>query len=538
MFARDDAGNSYRFGYQSGNLIMKRTMALAMLLLCHSLAAESELPKVKIDPADPEIHYSGRWERSKQSAPWCAWQGSAIKATFRGTAINAEFESDRNEYVRIIVDRDVAKSRKIQLAEGKQCYVVATELTDGEHQVELVKETYSGKGRLTFHGFHIVGEGILKPLNPKPRLRIEFYGDSNLAGHSLEHEKNKGGAAYTGCFYTYAGIVSRMLDAEYHNISRGGAIIAGRLNSVTSFYNRVDFYEAEPRWDYYKFPADICVINIGANDINRKSKQQIKQDYRTLIASIRKVQPKAHIVIMNGYGWSRDEPANYTQEVVDEIDDPNLSRLVFPWLFNEWHGCEYDHAGMARSLVDHLTSLDPNWKPLHPMDVMDGFGRHGNVANGSFELVVPFGGYGWRYFQDGAQRIHDAAGSHDGEWYLRLPEGKQVHQPNPAKKGNRYTYKLHMRGKEKGAVAKIRIEFRDQEWRNEIPDTAKEFTFELDNAWKEYTAAVDAPDGPQPSDASRVPWQIIIRLTAETGAIDCDDVQLSNAKLSQNIDRR
>lgn len=516
---------------------MKWIMALAICSIC-LVSQAAELPEAMIDPADSRIRYSGRWERSNQTAPWCAWQGSNISAIFRGTSIHAEIESERKEYIRVIVDGEVAKSRKIALVEGRQSYLVANGLAAGDHQVELVKETYSGKGRLTFHGFQVTGGGILKSPQEEARLRIEFYGDSNLAGHSLEHEKNKGGAAHTGCFFTYAGIVSRMLDAEYHNISRGGAIIAGRLNSVMSFYNRLDFYEAEPRWDHRKFPADICVINIGANDINRKSKQQIKQDFKALITSIRMVQPKAHIVIMNGYGWSRDEPANYTKEVVDAIDDANISRLVFPWLFNEWHGCEYDHAGMARSLVDHLASLNPAWKPIHAMDVMDGFGRSGNVANGSFEMVAPFGGYGWRYFQDGALRIHDADGSHDGEWFLRLPQGKQVHQPNPAEHGHRYTYKLHMRGQEAATVAKIRIEFRDQEWRNEIPDTAKEFTFELGNTWDEYTVAVDAARGPQPSDPSRVPWQIIIRLIAKTGTVDCDDVQLSNLRLGQDTSHR
>jgi hypothetical protein len=290
----------------------------------------------------------------------------------------------------------------------------------------------------------------------------------------------------------------------------------------------MDFHQAEPHWNFDSFPADICVINIGANDINRKSKAQIKKDYATLLNAIRKMHPRAHIVVMNGYGWSRDETANYIQEVVADFGDANVSRLIFPWLFNEWHGCEYDHAGMARSLADHLATINPRWKEVQPMDVMDGFGRDGNVANGSFELVAPFGGYGWRYFQDGAQRIHDPDDSPDGEWFLRVPEGKQVHQPNPAATGNRYTYTISMRGQEAGSQARVRIEFRDQKWRNEIPNSAKDFSFALGASWKDYTVAVEAPAGVQPADPSRDVWQIIIRLEAQSGTVDFDDVRLSS----------
>ena len=166
-------------------------------------------------------------------------------------------------------------------------------------------------------------------------------------------------------------------------------------------------------------------------------------------------------------------------------------------------------------------------KQVRPIDVMDGFGRDGNVANGSFELVAPFGGYGWRYFTDGAQRIHDADASADGEWFLRLPLGKQVHQPNPASAGNRFTIKLKMRGREAGDRASVRIEFRDQEWRNEIPRSSRTFSYKLDTSWNDYAITLNSPAAAEPRDPSRDPWQIIIRLIAESGTVDIDDVRLS-----------
>ena len=119
------------------------------------------------------------------------------------------------EYLRIIVDGDHVGSRKIKLEAGQRSYVLADKLQPGQHSIEAVKETYSGRGRFYLYGLEAVEGKLVPQARPAPRLRIQFYGDSNLAGHSLEHEKNKGGSVYSGCHFTFAGIVSRMLEAEY-----------------------------------------------------------------------------------------------------------------------------------------------------------------------------------------------------------------------------------------------------------------------------------------------------------------------------------
>ncbi|MDP7014939.1 MAG: GDSL-type esterase/lipase family protein [Pirellulaceae bacterium] len=357
-------------------------------------------------------------------------------------------------------------------------------------------------------------------------MRIQFYGDSNLAGYSLEHERNKRGAAYSGCHFTFAGIASRLLDAEYQNISVSGATILGRHNSVMSFFDKMDFYEDEPKWQFGRFPADVCVVNIGANNVNRNGKEEIQRDYLALLRKLRQAHPAAHIVVMNGYGWDRDETANYTHEVVRKSADKRMSRVVFPWLFNEWHGCEYDHAGMARVLAEHLTTVNPAWRAVRAMDVMDGFGREGDVANGSFEFAAPFGGFGWRYFQAGAVRVHAPNESPSGEWFLRLPENCQVHQPNPAEKSKRYTYRLKLRSPNSGE-AKIRIEFRDQQFRNEIEGASREFVFKPGLNWREYSVSANSPDGT--GDKSRDAWQIIVRMISNAGTVECDNVRLTAA---------
>ena len=89
----------------------------------------------------------------------------------------------------------------------------------------------------------------------------------------------------------------------------------------------------------------------------------------------------------NAYGWDNTEPANYIHEVIADRVDLNMSSAVFPGLFERYHGCETDHAGMAQYLAELSTQV-MGWV-ASPPDVLSGFGKDGNVANGG---ALCFGG--------------------------------------------------------------------------------------------------------------------------------------------------
>lgn len=505
---------------------MIRYTSIVLLLCGISLVANAKT----IAPDHPQIEYVGRWHHSDRLAPWCAWQGSSFRFRFRGTGASVELEGgSQDEYLRVIVNGQ-ADPKMVRLAPGRQKLTLLSGRAEGDYEVELVRETYTSRGRMSLLGIEIAGEELLPVEQHSDRLRIAFYGDSNLAGYSVGNERNKAGAEFAGCHYTFAGILARMLRADYQNISSSGATISGQPNAVMTFHDRLDFFQQEPRWDFKQFPADICVVNVGANDINRKTQEQIIRDYVQLLGTLRKAHPQAHIVLMNAYGWSRLEPASYTSDVLARVQDKNLSRLVFPWLFNEWHGCEYDHAGMAVTLARHLGAINPAWKPVNAPDVMDGFSRNGNVANGSFEHAAPFGGFGWRYRDDDGQRVHDPNVAPDGNWYLRLPAGSEVQQPMPTSTNTAHTYRLKMRAASHRAAVTIRFEFRDQQWRNELKDSGREFRFELSDRWQDYEVQVDSPAIRHPQGPSYDPWQIIFRIIASTGTVDVDAISATRKR--------
>jgi hypothetical protein len=317
-----------------------------------------------------------------------------------------------------------------------------------------------------------------------------------------------------------------MFNAEHVNFSKSGATI----RSLDTAHGRTDWNSSTPAWDFGNFQADLVVVNIGANDAGPE--RRLKTRYHNLLDDLRAEQPNAHIMLFNAYGWSFNEPANFIHEVIAERGDPDMSSAVFPWVFAQYHGCEYDHGGMAMVLAEHVQSI-MGWTP-NPQDVMSGFGAGGDVANGSFEQVAPFGGWGWRYFDDpGVSRAQDPAGAYDGDYYLRLSDGAHSQQTNPAFSGETYTITAWMRGASNGDQVDITADFRNQGMgAGEVsPIVAFRETRTLTTNWQEYSMSATAPVGGNPVYATRVTF------TAGPGDnVDIDAVAMSSTSTTPDTD--
>ncbi len=467
---------------------------------------------------DANILLTGRWNDANPQAPWCSWLGCSIIANFSGSEIRASFETvaDKNDSLFVILDNDLSKAKTIQLGQGKREYVLASHLSDGVHKIEIVKKSPGGSAHiLTFHGFKITGMGLTPP-PARPRYKIEFYGDSNLAGISVEHERNRGETKFRDSFYGLAGIASRMLNAEYHNISQGGETIHDAPKNIWD-----KFYPNSPeKWDFKKNSPDVVVINLGANDVKRPL-DSIKRAFHSFLDTVRATHPRAHIVLMNSFGWSYDEPANFTSELIQSRNDPSLTCLHFPWVFEQWHGCQYDHSGMAHLLAKHL-SAELNWK-LNPSDVMNGFGIKGDVANGSFEQSAPFGGFGWRYLDDpGVERIDNESTAKHGNYYVSLKNGAKIHQPNPASNGEHFQITGWLRGNSKNKTAVVSVEFKDQKMWTQPLDVQTD-SHKLTPGWKKFVMRVRAPE-----KTVRPIFQIkLIFSSSEGSVVEVDHVTMS-----------
>ena len=468
--------------------------------------------KVDVMPDAPELRYVGRWVDVDPSRPWAGWQGASVSATFDGTAVSVVLDpGGQSEWFRFVIDGDHHGSTKVLIDDGARTTVAARGLEPGPHTIEVVKET-NGGSRTVLLGMEIAGAGLVAP-PPAPTRKIVFIGDSNLAGSSLEHESDRWGKQYMGAHFTYAGVASRRVDATFHNLAIGGET----LGSMQRKLDRVDPYTEFPQWDFVRDAPDAIVMNLGANDVGRPE-EDIRASYHSILDDIRSLWgAEVHIVVFNAWGWDAREPANYTGDVVAERDDPNLSVATFPWVFEQWHGCETDHAGMAEVLVQHLDAT-LGWSP-GPSDVVSGYGVDGSVANGGFEQVAPFGGYGWRYRLDaGVVRLVDPSQAHSGEAFLRLNDGARTHQPNPARAGQTVTARLWVKGASADDEVRVMIDFRDQTMYTP-PLQVTERVFALDTSWQEIVLEAEAP-------ALDV-WHTRLSIGSEPGStVDVDDISM------------
>ena len=123
--------------------LLRLVLLIAVCLVAEVLCAET------ISPNDPRVNLSGRWSVENSTSPWCAWQGSSFTTEIIGTNLSAVFSSRAEEYVRVIVDGDDQSSTKLRIKKGTHKQVLVSGLNDGRHRVQVVKETYLGRGRLT-----------------------------------------------------------------------------------------------------------------------------------------------------------------------------------------------------------------------------------------------------------------------------------------------------------------------------------------------------------------------------------------------------
>jgi len=475
-----------------------------------------------IDPSDSNIIYTGRWNLNDASQPRITWSGATVTIKFKGTRLNASLENEVGvDQFRIVIDGE-ANTDVLTVSTGIKTYILAEGLLDGEHTVVVMKETFYNQVAI-IHGFYSDGE--LLPSENRPVLRLAFFGDSNMDGSSNYSEKNEGDS---GSYFAYPAMTSRMLDAEMHLQAVGGAKLdENGDNDVRSFIYSPDYYNQDRNYRS-GFEPHVIVVNAGANDLG-VGKAEIKERFENVVSDLRNVYGDVpHIILMNAYGWDVNEPANYSQEIMDELGG-NLSVLHFPWLWEQWHGSQWDHSGQAHMLANHIASLDEAWSIKYSNDIIDGFGRNGDFANGGFEYQAPFGGYGWRYKDNGVELIKNEAQASEGQYYIRLAEGTEVHQPtdatadlNPGMTNGTEIYNItaKIRGIDVNSIAQISTHFEGQQLYTHADDITSYQTsdFNLTTQWQEYSHTAQANEGV---------WTIFNYIRAKNGTIEVDDVKMT-----------
>ncbi|AXT60532.1 electron transporter RnfD [Aquimarina sp. AD10] len=352
--------------------------SITLLFLLSCKASNTNNKVIIIAHDDKNITYEGRIGKSEtKQASELYWSGTSLKVNFNGISAKAILEDQNGtNYYNIIIDNQ--KIDVLKLKKGKHTYILADNLSSGQHSIELTKRNEWTYGTTLFYGFEIFGSKVVPPNEKKP-LSIEFYGDSITTGHGNEDYsgEDKPDGNVTNNYMTYAAMTARTINAEYTCIARGGiGIMVSWFNMIMpEMYDRLNPNDATSKWDFKKHP-DIVVVNLFQNDswiVNHPEHEEFKRrfgkqkpsektiinDYQSFIKKIRTHYPKASIVCLLGNMDVTKEKSkwpSYVTSAIDQLKDNNIFTCFVPFKNTKGHPKVEEHQIIAKKLTTIIKS--------------------------------------------------------------------------------------------------------------------------------------------------------------------------------------
>lgn len=323
----------------------------------------------------PDLYYEGRIMYNDSSAV-LSWPGTSVTLNFKGSSISAILQDmDTANYYNVIVDNQLVS--KFHTGIEKHCYVLASDLKDENHTIQLFKCTEWDKGKTLFFGFELPQKSeILPPSQPKKR-KIEFYGNSITCGYAIEENSNDLGIGYfENNYFTYAALTARHFDVQYYCISKSGIgiMVSWFPLIMPEMYDRLDATDSTSRWDFSKYTPDIVVINLFQNDswlVKMPKNDEFKHrfgtkapgenfiiaSYKNFIASIRSKYPNASIICALGSMDATKEGSKwpgYIQMAVKQLKDPKIYTHFFKFKGSYGHPNVAEQKIMADDLIKFI----------------------------------------------------------------------------------------------------------------------------------------------------------------------------------------
>ncbi|HYC84110.1 MAG TPA: hypothetical protein VEB86_02765 [Chryseosolibacter sp.] len=337
-------------------------------------APQTPHPVATVGPGHEALHYNGRLRQNKDSVT-IFWPGTTVRFKFRGTGVKAYLRDERGEnYFNVVIDQDSLQYFKT--GRQKSAYVLAENLRDSIHTLELVKRTEWDKGKTWFYGLQIDGE--LLQAEPARTRTIEFFGNSITAGYAIEDYSggDSPDSTYTNNYATYAAITARYFNANYYcTVKSGiGILVSWFPLTMPEMYDRLDPEDPQNKWDFSTVQPQVVVVNLFQNDswlinmpdhesfkqrfgAHRPDEKQIVAAYKDFIIKLRNVYPQAHIICALGCMDAVKENSpwpGYVSAAVKSLADPRVYTHFFPFLSKAGHPREKENREMAESLISFI----------------------------------------------------------------------------------------------------------------------------------------------------------------------------------------
>ena len=342
------------------------------LILAGLLHAGLAMAATPVAPDDAKLQYAGRIDFSTPLAPVISWPNTSIAGRFTGTSLAVKLDDERGRnYFNVFLDGDLSAPLVIEAKQGEATYIVARKLAPGAHSFLITKRTEGEEGATVFRGLELDDGARLLPPPPRPKRRIEFFGDSITSGMGNEGALNGRDDAGKdkNSFLSYAAIAARQLRAEMHMSSQSGigVMISWFPFTMPDFYDQLSAVgNNDSQWDFKRWTPDVVVVNLLQNDswlIGRDHKLQPEPDeaqriaaYRQFVQRIRRHYPQAYIVCALG-SMDATRPGSpwpgYVRAAVQEMrtgGDKRIDTLFFDYTGYGQHPRVHHHAANAAKL--------------------------------------------------------------------------------------------------------------------------------------------------------------------------------------------
>lgn len=357
---------------------------LVGIVICSIVSCNSKMKNVRdesqlIPSNDNRIDYTGRMDFGYPDQVRFSGAGAYIEACFIGTYLKMDMsEGSGMNYIQVVVDDK--EPVRMQLKKGRNTYVLADNLTEGNHKVLICKDTEAAMGYLQFFGFFC--KDLIK-LNNLPERKIECYGNSITVGAKMlegepcdQTNNNINWNAANSAYNSYGALTARLLDSRWQLTAWSGIGMVQSCCNMTvtmpDVYDRLYLEKDTLKWDFSKYIPDVVTICLGQNDGPEVVlSDEYRGKYKFFIESLRSKYPKASIFCLTS-PMADEKLLSAMNQVLDELvgkfnssGDSRIFKVELPHgmcggCINQGHPGKEEHEQIAKVLSEEIKSK-MNW---------------------------------------------------------------------------------------------------------------------------------------------------------------------------------
>jgi len=325
-------------------------------------------------PADnANINYYGRVDFSIPAQPAFNWSGTTIEAAFSGPSIGVSLTDGNCNYD---IEIDGVRGSAVITQSGVTHYTFATGLSNSAHTVRMVQRTENHWNKNIFKGFYLADGNTLLTPPVKPLRKIEFVGDSHLAGYGVESPDQSCTQpeyrTFSNANEGYGRLVSRAFHAQDILLGWSGAGMVRNYGDTAKksaqpfpYHYGQTLGEAGGVWDFARYIPDLVVIALGTNDFSTTpypDDTMYVNGYHKFITTVLGHYPGAEILCVSSH-TGRTDPliAQVVAAETTSLGHPNIHYGAFPtglsWTGCDWHPSVQDQALIAKALIGPIMKM-------------------------------------------------------------------------------------------------------------------------------------------------------------------------------------